>query len=109
MTALTDLLIAWLPKQRWFGGKGRDISTVDILREHLLLQTDEVTARLLLVRASHEDGGSDVYQVLLGSRPGAVPELLLHALIGTADGIAYYDAAYDHDAVDVLLQRLSTG
>ena len=109
MTSLTDLLITWLPKQRWFGGKGREISAVAVLREHELLHTDEVTARLLLVRVTHDDGGSDVYQVLLGSRPGEVPELLLHALIGTADGIAYYDAAYDHDAADILLQRLSAG
>ena len=109
MTALTDLLTTWLPKQRWFGGKGRDISDVVVLREHLLLRNDELTARLLIVRVTHVDGDSDAYQVLLGSRRGEIPELLLHAMIGDAGGTAYYDAAYDHDAAGVLLKHLATG
>ena len=31
MTALTDLLTTWLPKQRWFGGKGDLASTVVLM------------------------------------------------------------------------------
>ena len=29
-TELTDLLAQWLPDQRWFGGKGREIRSVEI-------------------------------------------------------------------------------
>ncbi len=112
------LLREWLPRQRWFAGKGRPVSAVvptgitalpgsapgDPLLLHLLLD----------VTQTGTDGSSetDVYQLLLGARSGADrpeqdPEAQRAALVGRIsggpnDGLLIYDAAYD----DALTQRL---
>ena len=112
------LLREWLPRQRWFAGKGRPVSAVvptgitalpgsapgDPLLLHLLLDVTQLGP----------DGSSetDVYQLLLGARSGADrpeqdPEAQRAALVGRIsggpnDGLLIYDAAYD----DVLTQRL---
>ena len=106
---LTDLLITWLPKQRWYGGKGRAVEGVEVVSSHDLVAHDEVQISLVLLRVTAEQGSTEVYQILLGQQQGELPDRLRHAGIGTADGRSYYDAVYDHAAADVLLQRLGSG
>ena len=112
------LLREWLPRQRWFAGKGRPVSAVvptgvtvlpgsasgDPLLLHLLLEVTQIGP----------DGSSetDVYQLLLGARSGPDrpehdPEDRRAAVVGRIsggpnDGLLIYDAAYD----DALTQRL---
>ena len=112
------LLREWLPRQRWFAGKGRPVSAVvptgvtvlpgsasgDPLLLHLLLEVTQLGP----------DGSSetDVYQLLLGARSGPDrpehdPEDRRAAVVGRIsggpnDGLLIYDAAYD----DALTQRL---
>ena len=106
---LTTLLAAWLPKQRWYGGKGRPVASVEVVRTHRLITQDDGAVDLLLLRVTPEGGEPDLYQALVGERSGSLPERLLHASIGTSGETSLYDAVYDHDAADVLLQRLGTG
>ena len=107
--ALPDLLGEWLPKQRWYGGKGRTISTLEPLAVTDLVSDSDRSVRHVLLRVSTDDGSSDVYQLLLGEHHGVLPELLLHAAAGSADGITFYDGVYDHAAADALLQLLGSG
>lgn len=112
-TALPGLLAAWLPRQRWYGGKGRDVTSVEVLRTHHLVAHDEVRVALVLLGVTPDQGEPDTYQILLGERPGQLPDRLTHAGIGTVDtdagGLSWYDAVYDHEAAAVLLQHLAEG
>ncbi len=109
LTGLPELLVDWLPRQRWYGAKGREVAAVEVLRAHDLVAHDDVVVRLVLLHVTPQGGEPDVYQILLGERPGELPDRLTHAGIGTVDGLSYYDAVYDHQAADVLLQHLGTG
>ena len=107
--ALPDLLRHWLPKQRWYGGKGHAVAGIETVATTELVDAGDRSVRHLLLRVTPEDGEPDVYQVLVGEHRGVLPELLLHAVIGSAEGVTFYDGVYDHDALDVLLQHLATG
>ena len=105
---LLHLITSWLPYQRWFAGKGRDIAAVDVESSSVLLDdgADDVHVRHIVVRVDDADGGSDRYQLLLGTRTGDVPQRLQHAVIGAADGWAVYDAVHDEEATAALLTRM---
>ncbi len=106
---LPDLLAGWLPTQRWFGAKGRTVSAVSILSDFPVLTREEGAVRLLVLRVGLVDGEPDLYQLLLGSWAGELPDRLTHATIGESDGTVYYDGSYDREATEVLLTHLSTG
>jgi maltokinase len=110
-TELHDLLSTWLPEQRWFGGKGRAIRSVEIETSSVLHEAaeDDVVVRHLVLRVDAEDGGTDRYQLLVGSRTGETPQRLQHAVIGVADGATIYEAVHDTDATSALLHRIIAG
>ena len=110
-TELHSLLMQWLPEQRWFGGKGRAITGVEIESSAVLHEAaeDDVVVRHLVLRVEAEGGGPDRYQLLVGSRTGEVPERLRHAVIGEADGATVYEAVHDSDATSTLLQLIVAG
>ncbi len=107
-TGLEDLLVQWLPQQRWYGGKGRPVREVTVLQRSDLAEHDGSRVALALLRVVPEDGDPDLYQLLLGERAGELPDRLGHASIGSAGGTSWYDAVYDHDAADALLRLLSS-
>ena len=100
------LLGDWLPRQRWFGGKGRAIASYAVAADTLLLDGDPALHDIL-VRVHYADGDSELYQLLVGQRSAAV-ERLEHASIG-APGGTVYDAAYDGELTTVLLQQIAEG
>ena len=108
---LPDLLAAWLPEQRWFGGKGREITSVEIESSAVLHEAveDDVLVQHLLLRVDAADASADRYQLLVGSRTGEIPQRLQHAVIGEADGATIYDAVHDTDATSALLALLAAG
>jgi maltokinase len=106
---LADLLREWLPKQRWYGGKGRAVAAVEPLRRTVLVEDGERSVAHVLLRVTPEGGAPDVYQLLVGEHRGTLPELLLHATLGSAGGATFYDGVYDHEAVDALLGHLAAG
>lgn len=105
MSTLDELLAAWVPRQRWYGAKGRPVAavTAEPLGEPL---HGEPADLLPLVVAVTLDGGEvQHYQVPL-SRRRAPWDDIGHALVGDDDGAWYYDAPHDPDAAGVLLENL---
>ncbi|GIF36844.1 maltokinase N-terminal cap-like domain-containing protein [Actinoplanes xinjiangensis] len=90
----------WLPKQRWYAGRSRVLSSVKEASATTLGEDLE----LILVDAEYTDGSSERYQVLVGWGAGPIPEYSQVATIGTADdGRVGYDALYDPAAARHLL------
>lgn len=103
MGDLLDSLAVWMPRQRWYGTKGRDPHLTVIADWPL----DAADARLLLVRdeAVHP---AIVYQVPVAVRPeGAVPP---GSLIGPAsEGLVWADATTDAAFTDQLYTWVTEG
>ncbi|HCU92781.1 MAG TPA: aminoglycoside phosphotransferase, partial [Actinobacteria bacterium] len=98
-------LAAWLPRQRWFAGKGTPIDDVTIVSDTVLVDA-EPGLRHLIVAVS-QGGGADRYQVLAGLR-AAIPDELKHAVIGPAGhGLTAYDGLYDPHLTRRLLQAMA--
>ncbi|WAX77854.1 maltokinase N-terminal cap-like domain-containing protein [Streptomyces sp. KMM 9044] len=128
LVSLDPLLREWLPRQRWFAGKGRPVTGFTLIAATELLPP---TARLglyhLLVRAHQPDpsvppgspvpdGGTahpgDCYQLLIGVRE-ALPPRLASALIGHVGegplaGRTVYEALHDTRPAELLLEALRT-
>src|SRR3954469_20131425 len=98
------LLPEWLPQQRWFGAKGRQIHDIQIASDRTLVQGDPSLRHLLVTVDLGED--TETYQMLVGSRPD-LPQRLEHAGIGTDGKSVLYDAAHDSELTHVLLQMLA--
>ncbi len=107
--SLVRLLDGWLPRQRWFGGKGTPIDELSIGTATALLTGDPALHHLVLdVRQGDR---VDHYQVLLGVRR-TLPERLRGHEIGRLageDGIAghVYDAVHDPDLTRPLLAHMA--
>ena len=101
---MSDLLPDWLPQQRWFGAKGRNIESIDIVSDRVVIDGDP-TMRHLLVAV---DLGEDVetYQLLVGRRT-ELPERLQHSVIGREGDLALYDATHDSELSHILLQLMN--
>ncbi|MET9896926.1 phosphotransferase [Streptomyces sp. NPDC006465] len=116
LTSLAELLRDWLPRQRWFAGKGRPVTDLTLVSStelypgclHLLVRTEH------LGPPAHGGSGApppeDCYQLLLGVRE-VLPPRLAHAFIGRASAgpladLTVYDAFHDPKATGLLLERL---
>ncbi|MDX6278741.1 MAG: maltokinase [Nocardioidaceae bacterium] len=101
-------LPAWLPTQRWFGGKDRDISAVRPLTWTTLLDGDPLLIHLV-VEVEQEDR-REAYQLLIGSRQTQLPDVAASASIGVEDaGLACYEASGDADLTEILLTLIARG
>jgi len=106
--ALRDEILAeWLPQQRWFGAKGREIHGVDVVADRVLVEGNPSLHHLLVAVDLGED--IETYQLLAGTRD-ELPARLAHATIGADDeGNVVYDAAHDNELTHVLLQLIRGG
>lgn len=120
MTHLAELLIRWLPRQRWFAGKGLPIDALTVESQHIIVSGDP-GLRILIIRVEQRGSGAR-YQLLLGTRAeGNLGDTLAHALIGFCEleepgsgkggaKHAVYEAAHDPElTVDVLDHLAANG
>ncbi len=106
-----EILTVWLPRQRWFAGKGRAIRDLAVVADTKLVAGDPELRHLVIAVA--QDGTVDRYQVLAGVR-AALPDRLRHAMIGSGtrpDGSSavIYDAAHDNELTKILLTAIAAG
>ncbi|WP_338700690.1 maltokinase [Streptomyces sp. Q6] len=111
LTSLDPLLREWLPRQRWFAGKGRPVTgfTLDSLTQlrpgaallHLLVRAHQPPA---------DEGPGDCYQLLIGTTdalaPHLAPTVIGHITQGPLAGRTAYEALQDPGQAAVLLERL---
>ncbi|MEU8588845.1 maltokinase [Streptomyces sp. NPDC048664] len=117
LPSLSGLLRHWLPRQRWFAGKGCAVTDLALLSVtelrpdclHLLLRAEHAE----LPGSGRPGGGAahDCYQLLLGIRESLPPRLAPAAVLGRVTegplaGLLVYDALQDPCSASLLLELL---
>jgi predicted trehalose synthase len=112
---LARLLADWLPRQRWYGGKGAriDAAGVSVLARLDLLPDRDPGLAIVVVEVRPDGRTPERYQLFLGARR-QLPGALEHVELGTvrsADGTEWhcYDALHDPELAGWLLGRLAAG
>ena len=115
LPSLTEALADGLPRQRWFPGKGREITGVDI-ESSVDLATEPAEVRLVVARITYGDGESERFQLPLALRRGEVDDEQQRVAdpgsygVVDDDGPALaYDALVDPELTTVWLQALADG
>ncbi|MGV9249810.1 maltokinase N-terminal cap-like domain-containing protein [Streptomyces sp. NPDC003710] len=118
LPSLSGLLRTWLPRQRWFAGKGRPVTDLALLSVtelhpdclHLLIRAEYPE-----LSASSTPGATpvrDCYQLILGFGDFLThrhsPAVLGHVSEGPLTGLLVYDALHDPRSASLLLERLRT-
>ncbi|MGW3727661.1 maltokinase N-terminal cap-like domain-containing protein [Streptomyces sp. NPDC000851] len=117
LASLDPLLREWLPRQRWFAGKGRPVTGFSLVAATELLPAGgKLGLYHLLVQVhqplAHGTGPGDCYQLLIGERealpPRLAPALIGHVTEGPLTGRTVYEALYDPRPAELLLEALRT-
>ncbi|MFG2604740.1 maltokinase [Streptomyces sp. NPDC048514] len=117
LASLDPLLRTWLPRQRWFAGKGRPVTGFTCVAVTELLPPDGRLGLYHLLLRVHQPSApgtpphpGDCYQLLIGVRealpPRLAPALIGHVEDGPFAGRTVYDALYDPRPAEVLLEAL---
>lgn len=102
----------WLPQQRWYAGRNRELASAEPAVVVALPNDLELDLELMLLDVAYTDGSAERYQVIVSwndeatAGGGPIAEFLNVATIGAAahDGErTAYDALYDPAAARALL------
>lgn len=96
-------LPAWLPRQRWFGGKGRAIALVSMVDVAWLAADKEA---LVVVAVTDQAGATDRYALWLTLDAGEGAKGAIAPLV-SGDGTWVADVAPDADATPALWRTLA--
>jgi len=107
VSGIADALLAWLPQQRWYGGKGAQVRAVSLEQEERL--PGDADVRHCLVAVTDEHDRTERYQLLIGYADGELDQRLRAGHIGDVDGRHAYDAVHDPAATAALLRLLADG
>jgi maltokinase len=114
LRSLDPLLRGWLPRQRWFAGKGLPIGRFRLAAATELVPPGGRLGPLgllhVLIDVEQPGRPPDCYQLLLGAHP-LLPSALVRTALGPAvggpyDGLTLYDAPHDPRLAALLLERL---
>ena len=97
----------WLTAQRWYAGRGRQLTGIHTTLSVPLGPDGDLD--LVLLDANYADGLSDRYQLLIRWTDGPVDRYPSSALIGHAGGRTAYDALHDPAAGTQLLELVEQG
>jgi maltokinase len=92
----------WLPKQRWYAGRGRDLRSVNP-HTVVALRND---LDLTLLDVDYADGSAERYQLLVRWETAPIEEYSDAATIGSDGDRTAYDALYDPAAAKYLLSLI---
>ena len=110
---LQQLLVTYLPRQRWFGAKSRIIKTVAVLDSALL---PKLNAVVVFLQLTYNDDTIDVYQLALTITTGEAAEMvraadpasILATITTTAGPAILHDAVVSEDARQAILRLIET-
>ena len=102
---LARLLTDWLPEQRWFAGKGLELSGVRVARRAVMLDDPDVLVEHLLVDLE-VDGRPQRYQVPIATAPELPGDRRAFPLTPEGASPVVYDGLRDPRGTESLLRHL---
>ncbi|GAA1061902.1 maltokinase N-terminal cap-like domain-containing protein [Agromyces bracchium] len=108
MDSALAAIAAWMPEQRWYGGKGRTPALRRIGAWELPVAEPGVRAISLLVMDDAADPPV-LYQVPVVERPTDAPDGEAHLIGMLEDGTRLYDGPHDPAFTDGLLELIRSG
>jgi maltokinase len=102
-----EFLHAWISRQRWFAGKGREFS-VRGSQELARLAEGFPEVSVCVVTLDYADGGAEAYQLPLVTYDHPV-EYLGHVLVAEENGRWTYDALHDKKVTGIWMRHIHGG